>query len=316
MKIFIGSSSEQLDNAENVARWLENLGQEPILWTSIFPLGTYTLEALINVSNIVDAAVFVFGEDDKSWYRDNTIMSVRDNVLFEYGLFSGKLSRNKVIFLCKGNPKIASDLVGITYGNLDRPLNAKHHIMTWINNIESENTNPNKNMYMGNFMITDLYSAFQIALKENVHINTFRVFAISTFKSVQMLRLMSDLNIENARVLLRKYIENDFFYEESMEQIINIATKNWETMFYQKNISSLNLSFFNYHPDEGFYIIDDRYLILGYLNFDNINKKSTFANNVMLIDALTEAGKKCINNYIERFEKIYQIYEENELFIS
>lgn len=316
MKIFIGSSSEQLHNAENVARWLEDLNQEPILWTNIFSLATYTLDALINVSNEVDAAVFVFGEDDKTWYRDNPIMSVRDNVLFEYGLFSGKLSRNKVIFLCKGNPKIASDLVGITYGNLNKPLNAKHHITTWINNIKLKSPISDTPINIGNFMITDLYNAFQIALKENIPINTFRVFAISTFKSVQMMRLMSNLKIGNARVLLRKYIENDFFYEQSMEQIIKIATKNWETMFHNKNISRLNLSFFNYHPDEGFYIVDERYLILGYLNYDNINKQSTFSNNIILIDSATKAGQEWINNYIERFENIYKIYEKDEFLLS
>lgn len=318
MKIFIGSSSEQLDNAKLVARWLENSNQDPILWTNVFPLSTYTLEALVNVSNTVDAAIFVFGEDDKTWYRDNSIKSVRDNVLLEYGLFSGKLSRNKVVFLCKGNPKIASDLEGITYGNLDKPHNAEELINNWIKDINKESLiiNRNANICLGSFQITDLYSAFQTALKDNININTFRVFAISTFKTVQMMRLMSNLKIQHAKILLRKYIENDFFYEKNMESAINIAVKNWQTMVINKNILNLNLSFFNYHPDEGFYIIDDRFLIFGYLNYDNINKKSVFSTEVVLIDCQTNAGKKCIKNYIERFENIYKIYEKEELFFS
>ena len=313
LKVFIGSSSEQLDNAKQVAIWLEDLNQEPILWTRVFPLGAYTLESLINISNLVDAAIFVFGDDDKIWFRNNTMMSVRDNILLEYGLFSGKLSRDKVVFLCKGDPKIASDLKGITFGNLDKPNNAEQLVANWINRIKSENIENNICCNVGEFHITDLYNAFQIVLGRNEAIDTLRVFAISTFKSVQMMRLKSNLNIKNARVLLRRYIENDFFYEESMKRIIDIAVDNWRTMVNKGNIFNLNLSFVNYHLDEGFYIIDDRYLICGFLNYDGISKRSEFADNVILFDNQTSAGVKWINCYIERFEKIYRNYEKDEL---
>ncbi len=145
MKIFIGSSSEQLDNAKLVARWLEKLNQVPILWENSFPLNTYSFDALVDISNTVDAAIFIFGEDDKTWYRKNPVMSVRDNVLLEYGFFSGKLSRNKVVFLCKGKPQIASDLQGITYGDLDQPNNTEYDIANWINSIKSDSYDQNNN---------------------------------------------------------------------------------------------------------------------------------------------------------------------------
>ncbi|MGJ0701512.1 TIR domain-containing protein [Clostridium perfringens] len=41
-----------------------------------------------------------------------------DNVLLEYGLFAGELGEENVIFICKGNPKIATDLKGITHLDL------------------------------------------------------------------------------------------------------------------------------------------------------------------------------------------------------
>ena len=82
-------------------------------------------DALIDLSKNVDAAVFIFGEDDKIWFRGEGTMTVRDNVLLEYGLFSGKLSKVNTIFLCEGRPKLASDLEGITWGDVGKKNSAK-----------------------------------------------------------------------------------------------------------------------------------------------------------------------------------------------
>ena len=79
-------------------------------------------DSLIEITKRVDAAVFIFNADDKMWNDISALEStdkVRDNVLFEYGLFMGELGKNKVCFICKGNPKVASDLKGITYINGD-----------------------------------------------------------------------------------------------------------------------------------------------------------------------------------------------------
>lgn len=125
---------------------------------------------------------------------------------------SGKLSGNKVIFLCKWHPEIASDLIGITYGNLDKPINAEQHITTWINNIKSKNINQSTKLCISDFQITGLYHAFQVAFKESI-IDTFRVFAISTFKSVQMMRLMANIwLIYRTCNLKEKKIKDDIYH--------------------------------------------------------------------------------------------------------
>lgn len=319
MRIFIGSSQEQLDTAKQVARWLEDWDQQPILWSdgTVFQLGDLTLESLINISDTVDAAIFIFGADDKTWFRNESVMSVRDNILLEYGLFSGKLSRQRVIFLCKDHPKIASDLSGITYSDMSKPYNTERLLKQWVNNI-SLKLEAQRNSYdiSCGFQVMDLYSAFQIVFHERKNMKNFRVFAISTFKSVQMLRFMTELRIEHAYVLLRKYIENDWFYEESMQNKIENAISNWKIMAEKRIISNLHLSFFNYHPDEGFYIIDNRYLISGYLNYDATKHQSEFADNVILINNQTAAGKKWIESYIERFEKIYANYVSEEILLA
>ena len=88
MRIFIASSGERLNTAIEVGSWLESMNVEPVLWNEpeVFPLGVYTWDALIDLSKNVDAAVFIFGEDDKIWFRGEGTMTVRDNVLLEYGL--------------------------------------------------------------------------------------------------------------------------------------------------------------------------------------------------------------------------------------
>ena len=135
MKVFIGSSREQEDRAQDVANWLERLGVDSIIWDEVgaFIPGQYTLDDLVRLSNEVDAAVFVFAADDKTWYRKDVVKTVRDNVLFEYGLFCGKLSKEKVIFITIGSPSLATDLNGVTFINLgDRTRDAKERLKSWI----------------------------------------------------------------------------------------------------------------------------------------------------------------------------------------
>ena len=141
MEIFMGSSSEAAEYMEGIAVHLENLKMKPLLWNAtgkgIFIPNVNTIDSLIAIAERVDAAVFIFNADDKTWNDKSSLEStntVRDNVLFEYGLFMGKLGKNNVCFICKGNPKVASDLKGITYINGDEgDYNVKSKIRDWIN---------------------------------------------------------------------------------------------------------------------------------------------------------------------------------------
>lgn len=313
LKFFIGSSKECLQYAEQVACWLEELGCYPIVWTdeSVFPLGQYTFTSLMNISEFVDGAIFIFGADDKVWFRNESQMSVRDNVLLEYGIFCGRLSEDRVIFLCKGNPKIASDLTGITYADLGREYSAKKKFSNWVTNIKKEiepNTYELNSAKHGDFLITSLFDALSIVRNNGIEFDTLRIFAISTFKSVQLLRLIPELKIKEARLLLRKYTVKDSYYDEKMQGYIQLAVKVWKVMEQQSNIEKLQLKYFDYHPDEGFYIFDNRYLIMGYLNFNIKTLSVEFGKEVMLIDNCTEAGRQWISAYTQRFEKIYENY--------
>lgn len=125
MEIFLGSSSEAVNDMMDIGYRLEQLGNKTLPWNEsgkgIFPPNGNTVDSLIEITKRVQAAVFIFNEDDKVWHHNalKASKTVRDNVLFEYGLFCGALGKSKVCFVCKGNPTLASDLDGITYINGD-----------------------------------------------------------------------------------------------------------------------------------------------------------------------------------------------------
>lgn len=144
MEIFIGSSSEAVEFMEKIAIKLEELEITPLTWNAtgkgIFIASTNTIDALISIAHRVKAAIFVFNSDDKIWNEKTSIEEsncVRDNVLFEYGLFMGALGKQRVCFVCKGNPKIASDLKGITYIDGDSgDYHIKSKLGEWIDTIK------------------------------------------------------------------------------------------------------------------------------------------------------------------------------------
>lgn len=60
---------------------------------------------------------------------------VRDAVLFEYGLFMGKLDKRKVIFVSKNKPLLASDLFGVVYIDGSKEAEMRQALKQWLQSI-------------------------------------------------------------------------------------------------------------------------------------------------------------------------------------
>lgn len=144
MEIFIGSSSEAANYMDQICLILEEFNVDPLPWNAvgkkIFVPSTNTIDALFEITRRVDGAIFIFNADDKSWNDKSALEEcnvVRDNVLLEYGLFAGSLGdKRKVCFICKGNPKIASDLKGVTYIDGDQgDTHTKIRLREWIESL-------------------------------------------------------------------------------------------------------------------------------------------------------------------------------------
>jgi predicted nucleotide-binding protein len=91
-RIFLGSSGKQANLLQAITRGLEDVADvEP--WTTTFNPGRSTLDRLVELSQEVDFAAFVFAQDD--WTTTDASQSgqasPRDNVVFEAGLFGGAL---------------------------------------------------------------------------------------------------------------------------------------------------------------------------------------------------------------------------------
>lgn len=220
-------------------------------------------------------------------------------VLYDTMVIGEFCKKNKLFYVC--------DCVSAFLADEDNVVNimSKIKLENWINSIRTNNQKK-----VEGFKITDLNDAFQITLK-NQKIKKLRIFAISTFKSIQMFRLINDISINHAEILLREYDnKNDEYYDQSMEGAIDNAILNWKHMIENDHkINKLDIFRFNYHPDEGYYIFDDKYLILGNLKYEMEKKEYTFSKNVMLIDNQTETGRTWIKEYIERFEDTKKNYE-------
>jgi Predicted nucleotide-binding protein containing TIR-like domain len=111
--IFIGSSKEGLPVAEQFASHLRGL-VEVTLWPKAFEFNKSNYDNLIGQLAFYDYALLIATADDVVLSRSKISGTPRDNVLFEFGLFSGGLGRTRVFLAIEDSAKLPSDLYGIT----------------------------------------------------------------------------------------------------------------------------------------------------------------------------------------------------------
>jgi Predicted nucleotide-binding protein containing TIR-like domain len=121
--LFIGSSSEGLVFAQAVRAGLDADAEVTIWNEGVFPLGQTFIEALLNALPRFDFAVLVLTADDAVFSRRAEAVGPRDNVLFELGLFMGRLGRSRTVVLHQATAdlKIPSDLSGLVTATYDWP---------------------------------------------------------------------------------------------------------------------------------------------------------------------------------------------------
>lgn len=116
-RIFIGSSRESQAVAGALHTVLNGYGLvDPHLWRNAFDAPDFTLEALEKEAEESDFAVFVCSPDDRTEKRGDMSFVPRDNILFELGLFMGRLGRRRCYMVTPSETKVElpSDLLGVT----------------------------------------------------------------------------------------------------------------------------------------------------------------------------------------------------------
>ncbi len=113
-RIFIGSSTEGLTVAQRIKTYFEP-DYECYIWNDgIFKLNEGFLETLLKSASLFDFGFMIFAADDISRIREKEYNTTRDNVLFEYGLFLGRVGIDRAYVLKEDCVKIPSDLAGVT----------------------------------------------------------------------------------------------------------------------------------------------------------------------------------------------------------
>lgn len=227
MTVFIASSTENLRKLDDVAEMIEELGHQVIRWNDIdvFVAGENTMETLMNLRHQVNAAIFLYSSDDKTWYHNTITTQPRDNVLFEHGLFMGALGLKRAIIIKTDNDvKIPTDLYGLTYIHYtSRNRTAtRNRLRVWLNKISKVYYEPSPaidwDIDYSNFELMKYYNA-QDHMMDSIcscmdslyEIYLTPQFETSTLEEVVLLILTTFVNsfwgIYDARFTLREYRE-------------------------------------------------------------------------------------------------------------
>lgn len=116
-EIFVASSQEGLSVAYGVQENLEHDADVTVWNQGVFQLSSNALDDLISKLGEFNFGIFVFTPDDAVEIRGEKYESVRDNVLFELGLFIGRLGKERCFIVSPHGQdpfRIPTDLFGVT----------------------------------------------------------------------------------------------------------------------------------------------------------------------------------------------------------
>ena len=139
-RIFIGSSGEGLDVASYIKAELAHYF-DCYLWTDgIFKHNKSTLDTLVQGASYFDFGIMVATKDDLTQTRGNDYATPRDNIIFELGLFYGRLGASKTFLFQEKESKLPSDMYGITVARFEKKeiLKDSQSLNSEINKVKGE----------------------------------------------------------------------------------------------------------------------------------------------------------------------------------
>jgi hypothetical protein len=118
--IFIASSDEALPIARAVKTNFDKEADVDIWNENVFKLNKSYLDTLLNRASYYDFAIAVFAKDDIARVRKKSLKVTRDNVIFEFGLFLGRLGPHRTFLIAERGVDLFSDWSGISTAKFER----------------------------------------------------------------------------------------------------------------------------------------------------------------------------------------------------
>ena len=119
-KVFIVHGHDELVK-EKVARFVSQVGLDPIILHEQISGSKTIIEKIEHYADQVCYAIVLYTPCDRGAKANVTTprFRARQNVVFEHGYFIGKLGREKVIALVKGDIEQPNDCSGVVYETID-----------------------------------------------------------------------------------------------------------------------------------------------------------------------------------------------------
>lgn len=216
-RIFIGSSTETKELAAKIKKEIESYGNATAWWDDFFAMGDYVFNKLIRTAVSYDFAILIGGPDDKviRLSTKDEKLSPRDNVYLEYGMFSGILSPNRILFLLHNDCRVASDLAGMMLAQYSADDEAVDASMKWLG---KQMTKKNESRFTA--------SDIELLPTVGIAVGYFNNFIEKVYKNgMKGLRSFeydgTEYAIKKAQLIIHvpDYIENDpEEYEDTLKQ--------------------------------------------------------------------------------------------------
>jgi hypothetical protein len=131
-RVFIGSSAEQIQLIKRIEDKL-SAHFDCVPWTngSVFRINKSALESLLRQTRLSDFAILVATKDDVTkdvQQKRKKKTTLRDNVLFEFGLFLGATGIDKAFLIAEKGVDLPSDINGITVLDFVEDANAHNSL--------------------------------------------------------------------------------------------------------------------------------------------------------------------------------------------
>lgn len=121
VKVFLVHGND-LETRETIARFMQNLGLEPIILSEQAHQGRTIIEQIEMHTNVPFGVVLLTPDDvgEAKGQERNLKPRARQNVILELGFLMGRLGRNRVCAIRKGSVDIPSDFHGVLWTSWEK----------------------------------------------------------------------------------------------------------------------------------------------------------------------------------------------------